>query len=205
MRRVAYRTAILLLLPFVALIAQPASNDCVQRMAEDFVPATRSERLAYAINGVIGPTAFVYTAIRAGINQADDKPNEWGQGAAGFGRRFASAYGEHFVSETLEHGIAFALHEDNRYFASGEQGFGRRLKYALASTFLTRHDDGSLSIGLSSIGSAAGMAFISRVWQPRSTRSAGDGAVTFGLTIATRAAFNVVREFSPRLFGRMFR
>ena len=199
------RAALLLLFPLFALSAQTAPGECLQRTAEDFVPETRSERIAYAINGITGPTAFVYAAIRAGINQADNEPREWAQGAAGFGRRFGSAYGEHFVGEALEQGIALALHEDNRYFASGEQGFGRRLRYALASTFLARHDDGSRGIAVSSIGSAAGTAFLSRAWQPRSTRSAGDAAVTFGLTLAARAGFNVAREFSPRFFARMFR
>ena len=65
------------------------------------------------------------------------------------------------------------------------------------STFLARHDNGSRSFSFSRIGGTAGSAFISREWQPPSTTSAGDGAVVFGLNMATQVGFNVFREFWP--------
>jgi hypothetical protein len=52
------------------------------------------------------------------------------------------------------------------------------------------------------MSSAAGAAFISRAWQPRSTTTAGDGAVNFGLTMASDASFNIFREFWPDLSHR---
>ena len=62
------------------------------------------------------------------------------------------AYAEHVLNRTLQHGIAAALHEDNRSFVSGESGFFTRARYAIASTFLARHDNGSRSISLSRFG-----------------------------------------------------
>ena len=177
---------------------------CLQRMSEDFVPMTRSERVGFAINSMLGPAAFLDSAARAGINHLEDTPKEWQQGARGYGRRYGSAYGELFIGQSIEHATSIVLHEDNRYFASGERGFGRRLKYAIASTFLARHDNGTRSFSFSGIGGAAGAVFISRAWQPRSTTTAGDAAVSFGLELGTRAGLNVVREFLPR-FGRFLR
>jgi hypothetical protein len=63
---------------------------------------------------------------------------------------------------TLEYAVSAALHEDNRYFVSGQAAFFRRAKYAVLNTLLARHDNGDRSFYFSHIGSAAGAAFISR-------------------------------------------
>jgi hypothetical protein len=141
--------------------------------------------------------SIVRAATSGGIAQAKGTPKEWGGGAEGFGERVGNAYAEHVIHRTLQYGISAALHEDNRYFVSGQTGFFRRTKYAVMSTLLARHDNGSQSFSISRIGSAAGSAFISRAWQPRSTTSAGDGAESFGITMAYDLGFNVFREFWP--------
>jgi hypothetical protein len=162
-----------------------------------FAPMTRSERFSSYLAGLADPEAIVRAAAIAGVSQASSTPKEWGGGAEAYGKRIGNAYAEHFIHRTLQYGISAALHEDNRYFASGETAFFRRTKYVIASTFLARHDNGSRSLSFSRFGSAAGEAFISREWQPRSTTSAGDGAVTFGLTMAMDMGVNMFREFFP--------
>ncbi len=164
---------------------------------------TLSQRLTYALETAVGPTALFFNATRAAINQAKDSPTEWGQGGIGYGRRLGDAYAERTLTTILQHGGALALHEDDRYFVSGQHGFRNRLKYALSSSFLTRHDDGSRHIAISGIGGMAAEDFIARTWQPRSTASAGDAAVAFGVGMAVRTGFNVAREFLPRRLGRM--
>lgn len=164
-----------------------------------FAPMTRSERFHNYLVRVAGPQPFITAAATAGISQAEGTPKEWGGGAEGYGKRSGSAFAEHFIRGTLEYGVSAALHEDNRYFVSGQTGFFRRTKYAVVSTLLARHDNGDQSFSFSRIGSAAGAAFISRAWQPRSITSAGDGAVSFGISMGSDIGFNVVREFWPGL------
>ena len=177
--------------------------ECQRQTVEDFVPMTRTDREVEYIRGLVGPSAFVYSAAQAGIGQARERPDEWGQGARGFGLRMGSAYAAHVVGTTVTDGLAWALKEDNRYFASGETSFGRRLWYALTSTLLARRDDGSRTFSFSAVGGGAGGAFISRAWQPPSTTSAGDGAVAFGLGMGFRAGVNVLHEFAPRSIRRL--
>jgi hypothetical protein len=179
--------------------------DCARRLAEDFVPMTRSERLVNAANGVLSPSAFFYTAVQAAVTQGTGQPEEWGQGARGFARRFGSGYAGRFIGQSVEQGIAFGLHEDNRYFASGEREFSHRLAYALSSTILARHDDGTRHISISGIGGAAAGSFLTRPWQPPSTGSASDAAVSLGLTFAVRAGLNVAREFGPAFLAKVLR
>ncbi len=170
----------------------------------EFTPMTRSERLRTYLTGTFGPGALATSAISAGFSQFRETPSEWGQDREGFGQRFGNAYAKHVIRGTLQYGAATALHEDDRYFASGEKGFFRRVKYAVASTFLARRDNGQRTFAAARFGSAAGAAFISNAWQPPSTSGAGESASRFGFTIASDLGSNVIREFLPDL-KRCFR
>src|SRR5258707_15694509 len=72
---------------------------------------------------MVNPLSFARVGFSAGIDQANDKPMEWGQGASGYGRRFANILGQYSIQRTVTYGLGRALHEDNRYFNSGRQGF----------------------------------------------------------------------------------
>ena len=98
-----------------------------------------------------------------------------------------------------------SIKEERRYFVSGQRGAFRRIKYAVKSTFLARHDDGDQSFSYSRIGGAAAGAFISRAWQPRSSTSAGDGATSFGITMGSDVGFNLFREFWPDIKRHLHR
>lgn len=174
-------------------------------MAEDFVPMSNEQRWVEAVKGVVGPSVFFDTAVRAGIEQAADRPEAWGGKWDGFAKRLGNAYGEQFIDEALKDPIAFALHEDNRYFASGKRGFGPRLAYVLDSAVMARHDDGSRSVSVSALAGAASAALISRAWQPRGTSTAGNAAVTFGLILGVHALRDGLYEFAPRAFRRFLR
>jgi hypothetical protein len=168
----------------------------------EYVPLTEHERLRLYLKRLVSPEAAFRSAVGAGIDQGMDTPKEWGEGAVGYGRRFGSAYAEHIVRETLMFGSSSVLHEDNHYIRSGETGFGRRLKYALESSLLARHDDGTRQFSISKIGSALGASFIWRIWQPPSTNSVGDAMENFGIAMGVSAGFDVAREFLPDLFHR---
>ena len=99
----------------------------------------------------------------------------------------------------MTYGLGSALHEDNRYFNSGRKGFWPRTGYALSSGILARHDDGSLHFSISQVGGVAAGAFLARTWLPPSQSSAGAGAVSFGITMASNVGFSVVKEFLPDL------
>jgi hypothetical protein len=159
---------------------------------------TQRERNKLFVKDLFQPFSLVESAASAGFGQWRDRPPEWRQGAAGYGRRFASAFGQHITQETLKFGLASVLHEDNRYVPSGRTGVVSRVLYAMESTFQSRDDNGQRQVSYSNIGSLAGASLISRTWQPASSGSAGDGAVSFGVSVAFAAGMNVAREFFHR-------
>jgi hypothetical protein len=167
--------------------------------ASDFQPLTQKERTKLYLKTMVNPLGYLKAGFSAGIDQWNDKPPEWEQGASGYGKRFANILGQYSIQRTVTFGLSSALHEDNRYFNSGKNGLWSRTGYAAASGILSRHDNGSLHLSFSQLGGVAAGAFLSRYWQPASQRSAGDGAVSFGITMASNIGFGVVKEFLPDL------
>ena len=167
--------------------------------SKEFRAMTQPERNRLYFKTMVNPFSFVKVGFSAGIDQANDKPTEWGQGASGYGRRFANILGQYSIQRTVTYGLGSVLHEDNRYFNSGRQGFWPRTGYALSSGILARHDDGSLHFSISQVGGVAAGAFLARTWLPPSQSSASAGAVSFGISMASNMGFSVVKEFLPDL------
>jgi hypothetical protein len=161
---------------------------------------TAEERLHQYYRNLVSPTSLLSAGAAAGIGQWRDRPTAWGLGSEGYARRYASAYVEHFERETLAFGLSSAFHEDNRYVPSGRAGAGARIGYAVESTFLARHEDGSRHLSISRLAAFAGAAALSRMWQPRANRTIGGGVANFGTSLSVAVGFNVAREFLPRLF-----
>jgi hypothetical protein len=164
--------------------------------ARDFRPLTQRERTQLYLKTMANPLGYIKAGFSAGIDQWKDKPPEWEQGASGYGKRFANIVGQYSIQRTVTFGLASALHEDNRYFNSGKKGLWPRVGYAVASGLLARHDDGSRYVSISQMGGVAAGAFLSRAWQPSSQQTAGDGAVSFGISMASNMGFSVVKRIS---------
>lgn len=167
--------------------------------ASEFRPLTQPERTRNYLKTMANPLGYLKAGFSAGIDQFNDKPSEWEQGASGYGKRFVSIVGQYSIQRTVTLGLDSILHEDNRYFNSGKKGVWPRTGYAVASGLLARHDDGTRHLSISQIGGVAAGAFLSRSWQPPSQHSAGDGAVSFGISMASNMGFSVVKEFLPDL------
>jgi hypothetical protein len=114
-----------------------SGKETLTEQADYFAPMTNRERWDHYAYSLVEPQAFLYPAVQAGLNQARNRPHEWGQSVEGYGRRFGSSYDQHLIGSTVSNAIAFELHEDNRYFKSGKTGI-RRLSYAITSTLLAR-------------------------------------------------------------------
>jgi hypothetical protein len=165
----------------------------------EFKPLTQKERTQLYLKTMINPLGYGKVALSAGIDQWKDKPEEWEQGASGYGKRFANILGQYSIQRTVTYGLASILHQDNRYFNSGKKGFWPRTGYALSSAVLARHDDGSRGVSISQLGGVAAGAFAARLWLPPSQNSGEDGAVSFAITMGSNAAFSIIKEFLPDL------
>ena len=165
--------------------------------AGQFAPLSQRERTHIYWETMVNPLGYFKAASSAGLDQWNDKPEEWQQGAEGYGKRFANILGQYSIQRTVTFVLSSGLHEDNRYFNSGKNGFWSRTQYALASGLLARHDDGSRHPSVSQIAGVATGAFVSRLWLPPSQSSTGNAAISFGISMASNIGFGVVKEFLP--------
>ena len=107
-----------------------------------YIRPTERTRLVNYFFDTFGPYPIVGAAIAGGINQVDNTPPEWKQGAAGFGKRFGSDFGIAAVTTTTRYGLARAFREDTLYYRCDCKGVFPRLNHAVISTFTGRrgHD-----------------------------------------------------------------
>jgi len=160
------------------------------------------ERFGEFVRSTIGPVPLMGEAVGAAIEQWMNTPKEWGQGWDAFAKRFGSNLAYNGIRQTITYGGSLTLDEDSRYFASGRTGIWPRTRHALVSTFTARHTDGRVSFSYSSTAGVIGASAISSAWGPDAWRGPDKIAKNAGISFASTAAFNVVREFLPDIFRR---
>jgi hypothetical protein len=172
-------------------------NVANQGKLRTFQPLAQKERNHLFAKSLINPIWYLKGAASACSNQWSDKPNEWEQGASGYGKRFADIIGQYAIKHSVMFGFESLLHEDNRYFISGKKGFWTRTGYALSSGILARHDNGKRYPSASLLIGFATGAYLSRFWQPASAHSVGDAASSFGVSMGWNIGLGVLKEFLP--------
>jgi len=169
-----------------------------QALAQD--PNSPETHKSVFLRQTFGLDAVGRTVLGAGLAQIQDKPHEWGGGVAGFGKRLASGFGSHLVKHTIQFGVATVRHERLGYQRSQDQGFGRRMRHALASTVIVgRTDREGNTFAAGHLSGVLGAGFISRLWQPARLHTISSGFSTSGMIFATDALGNVLREFWPEI------
>ena len=111
------------------------------QLALTYTRPTEKTKLHNYFFDAFGPYPIVGAAFAAGINQADNTPPEWKQGAEGYGKRLGSNFAIAGVSTTTRYALAKAFREDTLYYRCECKGFFPRLSHAAISTFTSRRGD----------------------------------------------------------------
>jgi len=158
---------------------------------------TFAERLKIYGRSFINPESLIRPALGAGVGQADNTPPEWGQGAAGYGRRFASGYGRDVISRTIGFGVAAADREDPRFVPSNEKGIWRRTRHAVVGTFVSRTRSGGTMPAFSRFAGEYSAGFIANAWEPPSQDSASHALERGSTALLSSVGWHVFEEFWP--------
>jgi hypothetical protein len=154
-------------------------------------------KLSFHAGILYSPWSMAGSAAYAGILQRIGTPEEWGQGAGAYGKRFASTVGCSAIHSVLAFGLDSTLHQDPRYFRSRSTGFWHRTAHALRGTILTRTDSGGETLSTWRLGSAYGAAFLSNQWYPDRLNTVRLGVAQGSLQLGFDFASNLGSEFWP--------
>jgi len=158
-------------------------------------PTTKMKLHSYVFDA-FGPYPIVGAAVAAGINQADNTPPEWMQGAEGYGKRFASDFGIAAVTTTTRYALARLFREDTLYYRCECKGVFPRLNHAVISTFTGRRGtDGHRVFSVSAlVAPYAGTMTAVYGWYP-SRYNAEDGFRMGNYSLLGYVAGNLALEF----------
>jgi hypothetical protein len=162
-----------------------------------FVPLSARQKMTIAckdsFDGPVYPTAAAFAALY----QLENQNPSFGQGMAGYAKRFAAAYGDQMIGNMMTEGIVPSLlHQDPRYFRLGEGSVRSRAWYAATRIFVARTDSGRNTFNFAEWGGNATAVALSNAWYP-DTRTVSDNVQKLLIQCATDAFSQVLKEFWP--------
>jgi hypothetical protein len=121
--------------------SSPIAGSNLARPDLSYTRPTQATKIHNYVFDAFGPYPMVGAALTAGIGQYSNSPPEWGQGAEGYSKRFASDFGIAAVSTTTRYALAEAFKEDTLYYRCECTGVLPRLRHAVVSTFTARRGE----------------------------------------------------------------
>jgi hypothetical protein len=162
----------------------------------DAAPLTWKQKFSLATRGTFDPAAVIGVGLAAGLEQANNTYPGYGQGAAGYGKRYAAKFMDGRTSDFLTHAVFPSLfRQDPRYYYQGYGTFKSRLGHALGSAFVTRSDSGHNAPNYSYLLGNTCAAALSNVYYPQANRGAQLVVTNAALGLAGRLGTNLIREF----------
>jgi hypothetical protein len=151
------------------------------------------------------PYTLATAGAAAGWSQWQNYDEEWGQGADGYGQRFAAAYADR-ATKAFFNKFAYPVifRQDPRYFRKGKDATaGQRLGHAVGNTFVGHTDSGHNMPNLSLWAGTASTVAVQNLYHPGNDRGFTPAAQRFGVSIGISMGYDVVREFWPDISRKL--
>jgi len=170
------------------------------------VPLTSKQKFRLFYRTAFDPVQFGLVGLQAGISQAVDSFPGYGQGAAGYGKRYGAAFADQVSSNFFTNfGYPVLLKQDPRYFRLGEGSWKRRSGYALAQEFVGHKDGGGktfnwpIALGILTAGG------ISNAYYPSADRGFGLTISRAGVSLLYGSLGGLANEFWPDVARKLHR
>ncbi len=165
----------------------------------DAAPLTSKQKFSLAARGTFDPVALIGVAFAAGIEQANNSYAGYGQGAAGYSKRFAAKFVDGRTGDFLTRAVfPSLLHQDPRNFYQGSGTVKSRFMHAVGSAFVTRSDSGRTVPNYSFLLGDMCSAAISNLYYPPANRGVSLVFDRAAVGLAGRVGGNLLREFLPK-------
>jgi hypothetical protein len=167
-------------------------------------PISWKEKFAITAKGAFDPYEFAIVGVVAGIRQAENAYPAFGQGMAGYGKRYGAAFADQVDGNIMVGGVfPSILKTDPRYFRLGKGGFVHRFGYAISRILITRRDSGSRMFDVPEFAGNATAIAISNVYYPAADRGFSTSFTSWGVQMGIDAFGNELKEFWPDIHRRL--
>jgi hypothetical protein len=163
-------------------------------------PLTPKQKYKLAARSIVDPATFIIVGGFAGIEQATNEFSGYGQGAAGYGKRYGAGLADASIGGMLGGAVLPVLfHQDPRYFYKGTGTVWQRTRYALSTAVIARGDNGKWQPAYAGVLGDFGSGAISNLYYPASNRNGAELTIENGfLAVASDAVGNLLQEFVLR-------
>lgn len=163
-------------------------------------PLTAGQKMRLALRSTIDPYHFINTGINAGWDQARNNYPGYGQGAAGYAKRYGADYGNVVSSTIVGAGLMPALlRQDPRYFYKGTGSIPSRIGYALLAIVRTKGDNGKWQPNYSGLLGNIASGVIANSYLPTGDRKAVGNVIGVSFQgFALRGIGTLEEEFLAR-------
>ena len=190
----------------VFLLAQPSAPSTAAASGPQSPQWKRlsvKEKLQYDARHFVDPENIVYAGIGAALDQARDRPSEWGEGWGSYAQRYGSHLGQYGIQRSIMFVVQAVNHEDARYFRSTRTSVKGRVGDAFLHTIWRHDDSGGMMPAFSEFIGDYGAAAISRSWWPQRFHTGSAIFVAGSDTMLIDAGINLLREFAPDVKRRL--
>ena len=167
--------------------------------ANQVPPLTSRQKFKVVARSAFDYVQYPWYGFLAGISQAENSEPGYGQGAAGYGKRFGASTADGTIENFLTSAVfPSLLRQDPRFFQSGKGGFWHRTGYAITRVIVTRTDSGHAQVNYSEIfGSALGAGISTYSYHPHADKTLRNSAKVWGSQVGYDTITFVVKEFWP--------
>lgn len=150
------------------------------------------------------PLSFLSAGFNAGLDHTANRDASFGQGAAGYGKRFGADFaGQAAWRFFTDFTYPTIFSEDPRYYRLGHGSGGKRFFHAVRHTFVAHRDDGTQMFNFSEwLGTASAVA-LNNVYHPGNERGISPAIRRGGYSILGDMGFDVLREFWPEIARKL--
>jgi hypothetical protein len=156
------------------------------------------------VQDTFDPVSFLSAGFNAGLDQAANQDPTFGQGAAGYAKRFGADFAGQTVSRFFgDFPYPTAFSEDPRYYRLGHGSTGRRLLHATQHVFVAHRDSGRRMFNFTEwLGTASAVA-LNNAYHPGNEHGFGPAARQVGYSVVQDMGFDVLREFWPEIARKL--
>ncbi len=175
-------------------------------LAYDPRPLSGGQKLELAADQSIAPYGLIVAGFTAGISQARNSWPGYGQGAAGYGKRYGATLALNASSDMFgTFLLPSVLRHDPRYFVSAQHGVVHKVGYAVSRLWITRTDRGGEAFNWSGVLAPLMAESLANTYLPDGERTTEKTFKRYGIHLGINAAADVAKEFWPSIFKTLRR